>query len=81
MRPMAMNEARYDPLELLTIPQVAALAKVTPRTVYRWIAAGELRVVHLGRLTRIPRVEAERFIADQLDANVPPPTPLHRRQS
>lgn len=42
-------------IELLTIPQVAKWAKVTPKTIYRWIETGEIPVVKFGNRTyRVP---------------------------
>lgn len=42
-------------VELLTIPQVAQWAKVSAKTIYRWIEAGKIPVVRFGERTyRIP---------------------------
>lgn len=42
-------------IELLTIQQVARWAKVSPKSVYRWIEAGKIPVVKFGERTfRIP---------------------------
>ena len=61
-------------LELLTIEELAGLAKQSRRTIERRIAAGELRVVHLSaRAVRIPLAEAERYLAGG--------TPLGRMES
>lgn len=38
-----------------TIPEAAEIFKVTPKTIKRWIKAGELRAVHIGGTTRIPQ--------------------------
>lgn len=51
-----------DPLELLTISEFSRLIKRSRGALYKDIAAGRLHVVKLGRTTRIPRVEAERFV-------------------
>jgi excisionase family DNA binding protein len=51
-----------DPLELMTIDEIARLVKRHPRTLHRDIAAGRLRTVHLGRSLRVPRVEVERYV-------------------
>lgn len=51
--------------ELLTIPQVAARLKVTPRTVYRLIAAGDIPVVEVGSVSRI----AEEALKQYIDRN------------
>ena len=42
-------------VELLTIAQVAKWARVSTKTIYRWIEAGEIPVVRFGSRTyRIP---------------------------
>lgn len=42
-------------IELLTIQQVAKWAKVSPKSVYRWIEVGKIPVVKFGERTyRIP---------------------------
>src|SRR5512137_903197 len=42
-------------IELLTIPQVAEWAKVSTKTIYRWIESGKIPVVKFGdRTYRIP---------------------------
>jgi excisionase family DNA binding protein len=42
-------------IDLLTIPQVAEWAKVSTKTVYRWIDSGRIPVVKFGERTyRIP---------------------------
>lgn len=69
-----------DPLELYTLDELAQLAKLSRRQLERDVAAGRLRVVHLGRSTRVPRVEVERYLAGEA-ATLPPPTPLRKGQS
>lgn len=51
-----------DPLELLTISQFSRLIQRSRGALYKDIAEGRLYVVKLGRSTRIPRAEAERFV-------------------
>jgi excisionase family DNA binding protein len=42
-------------IELLTIPQVAEWARVSTKTIYRWIESGKIPVVKFGERTyRIP---------------------------
>ncbi len=42
-------------IELLTIQQVAKWAKVSPKTIYRWIETGQIPVMKFGNHTyRIP---------------------------
>jgi excisionase family DNA binding protein len=58
-----MDTAKHlDPLELLTIDELAQLSKRSRRSLYYDIANGRLRAVRLGRSMRVPRVEAERFV-------------------
>jgi excisionase family DNA binding protein len=52
-----------DPLELHTVNQVCALTKRSRSGIYKDIAAGRLHIVKLGRSTRIPRAELERYLA------------------
>ncbi|WP_405721876.1 helix-turn-helix domain-containing protein [Streptomyces sp. NBC_01537] len=64
------------PARLLSIPTVAAALDVDRRTVYRFIAAGELPVVDLrtgsGRSrVRVPAAGLEEFISSRA---VAPPT-------
>lgn len=55
--------AHLDPLELMTLDEVAAIIRRSRRTLERDAAAGRLRTVKLGRSTRVPRAELERYIA------------------
>src|SRR5262245_24325173 len=41
--------------EWLTVAEYAAALRVSTASVYRWIQAGELDALHLGRTIRIPR--------------------------
>jgi excisionase family DNA binding protein len=52
----------YDPLDLLSISELAELWSVHPTTVRRWIAAGELESVQLGSRRRVPRAAAEDYM-------------------
>jgi excisionase family DNA binding protein len=55
--------ARVGLEQVLTIDELAALAKVSRRTIERAIADGRLRVVHLSpRAVRIPRSSAAAFL-------------------
>ena len=48
------EELLFD-VELLTIQQVATWAKVSTKSIYRWIEAGTIPVVKIGKRTyRIP---------------------------
>lgn len=66
---MTVN-SRLDPLELFTINELSRLAKRSHTALYDDIRAGRLRIVKLGRSTRVPRVEAERYLrGDHEDEN------------
>ena len=54
------------PLELLTIDDVAALFQVSPKTVRRWIQAGDLPAAKLGNQWRIDVLDAKRFFVERL---------------
>ena len=54
--------ARGDIVPLLTAPQVAELLNISPRTVRRLIARGELAVVRIGRSVRIRAAVLERLM-------------------
>jgi excisionase family DNA binding protein len=84
-----VDAQHHDPLELHTLVEVARLAKRSRSSLYRDIAAGRLRTVKLGRQTRVPRVELERYLrgGDQaLEARKevplrPPRAHLERRET
>lgn len=46
----------------LTPSQIAKQLQITERTVYRWLDAGEIRGVKLGRVWRIKEVDFEQFL-------------------
>jgi excisionase family DNA binding protein len=68
-----------DPLELYTLAEVARIAKRARSTLYRDIEAGRLRTVKLGRSTRVPRAELERYVAG--DPGYDGPTPIRGGKS
>jgi excisionase family DNA binding protein len=51
----------HDPLELLTIAEVAVLLKRGKRTIQRDVAEKKIYSVKHGRQRRIPRSEVERI--------------------
>jgi excisionase family DNA binding protein len=65
-----------ETMDLLTVREAAALLKVNPMTVRRYIAAGKLRAVRIGRGIRISR-----SALDDLATPVqPPPRQRPRRK-
>ena len=59
-----MTTRDHDPPEadiLLTVKEVAAQCPVSVRTVQRWIVAGELPALRLGRSVRLRRVDLVAF--------------------
>ena len=61
--PVAKDKDRAE-VRLLTIPDVAEFCRVSERTVRRWIKAGELPAIRLGRQWRIAKKDFERFLSD-----------------
>lgn len=47
---------------LLTISEAAELLSLSRATLYRALARGDVRAVHVGRSVRISRTELERFV-------------------
>jgi excisionase family DNA binding protein len=50
--------------QLLSIPQFAQLLNVTASCIRRWVLERRISVVKVGRLTRIPKTEFDRIIAE-----------------
>ena len=48
--------------KLLTVDEVAALLRVRPSCIRRWIGERKIGIVHIGRLVRIPHEEVKRII-------------------
>ena len=48
-----------------TIPETAKHLKVSPKTVRRWIAAGDLAAHRFGRQIRVTAPDLARFIAER----------------
>ncbi|MFL5333698.1 MAG: helix-turn-helix domain-containing protein [Geminicoccaceae bacterium] len=49
--------------EFLTIPEVAARLRVSPRTVHRWLADHQLAAHQFGRAVRVATADLARFVA------------------
>jgi excisionase family DNA binding protein len=54
-----------DPVaeQYLRVPDVAALLRVSPETVWRYVWTGALRSVRVGRLRRVPASAVGEFLA------------------
>ena len=55
------------PEQLLTINDVAALCRVSSKTVRRWITAGELPAAQLGAQWRIRPRDVDLFIHERME--------------
>ncbi len=55
---------------LLKVSEVAAILRVSRNLVYELIAEGELPVIRLGRVIRVPRDALERWIEREVDSAV-----------
>jgi len=55
-------------LVMLTIGEAADALRVSPKTIQRRIAAGQLSAFRDGRMLRIPQPEIERYIAERRTA-------------
>jgi len=47
---------------LLTIAESAALLRVKPSCIRRWIWERKIAIVHVGRLVRVPHAEVNRIV-------------------
>jgi len=63
---------------LLSVFDAAELLGVSPDTVRRWIASGELPAFRHGRILRVPEVEVARFIAGHTSTPKAAPKPRGR---
>ena len=58
--------ASWMQVNLLTIPEVAQWAKVSTKTVYRWIDEGRIEAIRFGNRTcRIPEPSIKKLLTDQ----------------
>ncbi len=64
--PRARAAARDTTTELLTIKDVAALVRVSEKTVRRWIETRELPAAKLGNQWRIRPRDLDLFVKDRL---------------
>ena len=54
-----------------TVEETAALLKVTPLTIRRWLNSGKLRGIKLDRLWRIKKPDLESFLERHVHAAEP----------
>jgi excisionase family DNA binding protein len=59
--------SKTTPLELLTIDDVAALCRVSSKTVRRWIKTRELTAAQLGAQWRIRPRDLDLFIHERME--------------
>ena len=59
--------SKTTPLELLTIEDVAALCRVSSKTVRRWIKTRELTAAQLGAQWRIRPRDVDLFIHERME--------------
>ncbi|MBP2316530.1 helix-turn-helix domain-containing protein [Azospirillum soli] len=57
-----MTKPHSQPPALLTIPQIAERLQVSSKTIRRWIAAGDLPTVRLGRQLRVQPQDLDLFL-------------------
>ncbi len=56
---MKYRKSSSSPIpRLLTVPEVAEALKVSERTIWRWIEAGEIEIHRVGRTVRIAEDES-----------------------
>src|SRR5713226_7203656 len=60
---MNMNVHDGEMMELLTVPEAAALLRVSPITIRRYIADGQLPAVRVGKGVRIEREALDQFLS------------------
>lgn len=54
-----------DEIKLYTTKEVQDILKVTQRTMYRYIKAGKLKAIKLGKTYRISQEALEAFLAER----------------
>ena len=57
--------------EVMTVPEVARLLRVTTKTVYKLLRTGTLRSFRIGRVVRCRRDEVNRFIGECEQSTTP----------
>ena len=52
-------------MQFMTPTEVAEALRVSTKTVYRWIAAGEIPAIEIGHFYRIDRAEFETYLQNR----------------
>ena len=60
-----MNTSRPPLPVLFTVAEVAALLKVSPKTVRRWILLSQIKIHRIGRQIRISEPDLVSFIGER----------------
>src|SRR5689334_4934489 len=60
---------------VLTIDEVAAIMRVHPRSVHRWVQAGQLTALRVGRKYRIAKADVLAWITAAQLSPMPEPNP------
>lgn len=69
-----LSTETWNAVHLLTVPEIALWARVHPKTVYRWIKAGQLDAIQFGSRTyRVPEPVVVRFMRQIGLGNLPKP--------
>lgn len=58
---------------LLRVDEAAKLLSISRSLLYELLAAGNIKVVRIGRAVRIPRAELDRWLNEQLGLEPPKP--------
>jgi excisionase family DNA binding protein len=58
------NLGPQSKVQFVTVAAIAQRLNVSPRTVHRWIANGELVVHRIGRLVRVSETDLKAFLAN-----------------
>lgn len=51
-----------DKIIFYTVKEICEILKIKPLTVYRWLKAGKLKAVKIGKSFRVEKSEFEKFI-------------------
>ena len=70
----------FSKTELLTTDQIAEMFHVSTRTVFRWLASGELQAIRIGNVTRVRREDLDDFFQAHLTTTTKGP-PIRREDS